>query len=706
MLADSTARCVSRRRRQWATSCLLLVACTLLVLAGCSGADAPLSPVHRLADELNPPLDQVPLHCDIADDFRPTIGCVAIVLTASVQDLPRSGAATVTIPITIPKGVKADLLVLEPSVRAPKEQWSRLPRVLIPFPPGGKTELTVSVPEAVKADKVDAQVYLRPVPVSHQQRVTRPLAIGRGAVLSLALGLDAIGRQVGASAVDFRVLAQTRQGTSEILRERLDPAQAATWESHTVDLQRFAGETVSFRLITDVVGQRPGLGPSAVGFPLWGSVQILEPRAREGRRNVVLISLDTLRGDQLGGRLDGQPIMPKLDARAARGARFTKAYTTYPSTTAGHMSMLTGLYAASHGMVFATGNLSRDITTLPQILAQHGYATAAVTENAMLSAYVGFVRGFDDYREVKGKTLWSTAGEIEQTFGAGLDWVEKHRDERFFLFLHTYQVHSPYEPPSEFDVFKHWEKDGQRVPIDGSTPMGVRERHLYSGEARYADAAVDRLLQRLDDLGVLDDTIVVVTSDHGDEFFEHGLFGHAKTVFEEVMHVPLMILSPRLVPASQTIDVPVSLVDLVPTLLDLVRVPAPPGLHGRSLVPLLHGEPFPATRVLYAEAPQWGQTGERVAARSAGFKWIAGSDAEHGTKVYDLTTDPDEQTPLDDPALIGLGSSFEAAYRGLARKRETTTAAGAAKGATPGAAEKPQLDDATLKKLKALGYMD
>lgn len=149
-------------------------------------------------------------------------------------------------------------------------------------------------------------------------------------------------------------------------------------------------------------------------------------------------------------------------------------------------------------------------------------------------------------------------------------------------------MHTPYTPaPPAFDIFKEWEKDGQRVPIDGSTPPAVRDRHLYAGEARYADAVVAQLMQRLGDLGLRDDTIVVVTGDHGDEFGEHGAIGHAKTAFDEVLHVPLVFLSPHLVPAGRRIGTPVSLVDLLPTLLDLNHVPEPPGLHGTSLVPLL-----------------------------------------------------------------------------------------------------------------------
>jgi arylsulfatase A-like enzyme len=693
-------------RRAWATRrlpglfALRLSLVLSLAVAGCMRADAPLQPVHRLFRTLDPPLDQIPLHCHVGDVFRPTIGCVSYVPLGTVG-LPRPEGRTLTLPVSVPAGLTSELMVFEPKVRGPREEWRRTPTMLLARPPSGKTELLIPLPDQVKGDRIEAQGHIRPVPPNHQERVTRALKIGSGARLSVALGLDALGAHLGGAPVRFRLAAEGSGKSTLLLEETLDPRTAKSWQEHTVDLGAFTGARVRFRFTTEVV---PRAGSSSFGFPLWGSAQVLEPRAGNGHRNVILISLDTLRADQLGGTLSGIPLMPELDARAAQGARFTEAFTTYPSTTAGHMSIFTGLYPATHGMVFATGHLSPDIVTLPEIFADHGYATAAVTENAMLSAYVGFVRGFDSYREIKGKSLWETTGEIEQTFDAGLEWLERHPDERFFLFLHTYQVHTPYLPPAAYDLFKTREKDGVQVPIDLSTPGAIRDLHLYAGEVRYTDAVLERLFRRLDALDLLDETIVVVTSDHGDEFGEHGLIGHAKTVYDEVLHVPLVIFAPRLVPAGKRVDVPVSLVDLAPTLLDLTRLPIPSGLHGQSLVPLLRGEPFPRMRVLYAEAPKWGpRTGHRVAARTAGFKWIGSADPEVAMQVFDLTTDPGEQHPLDDPMALAPGAAFEAAYRAKAPVRAD---AGAARDVPGKPAKKPELDDATLEKLKALGYLD
>jgi arylsulfatase A-like enzyme len=685
----------------------LLSAAALLLCAACARPDAPLQPVYRLVDSIEPaPAKDAPPHCDINDDFRRAIGCLPYVSLVGVKTLPRPAGGALTVPATIPAPLAAGMIIAEPRVRGPHQEWRRTPLLVLPRPDGPQTELVLPLPAEVKGDAIDVQVYGRPVPPAQQSRITAPLAIGRGARLAIGLGLDPIGNKVGGSPVGFRIVAETPDRRLELLNVVLEPRVTKGWQDYEIDLAAFAGERVRFRL-ESVVRPRAGEDRArAFGFPLWGAAQVIEPRPRDAHRNVILISLDTMRGDQLGGSLDGIPLMPSLTRRGEGGAVFENAYTAYPSTTAGHMTMLTGLYPATHGMIFATGVLSAQITTMPEIFARNGYSTVAVTEDAMLSAYVGFVRGFDYYREMKGKTQWATSGEIEQTFGAGLRWIEEHPGEQFFLFLHTYQVHAPYEPPPEYDLFKTWQKDGQQVAIDKTTPRPVSDRHLYAGEVRYTDAVLNRLLDRLDQIGVLDETIVAVTGDHGDEFGEHGQIGHAKTVYDEVLHVPLVFLGRGVIPSGARVDTPVSLIDLMPTLLDLVGLPVPPGLHGTSLVPLLHGEPFPANRVLYAEAPAWGaNTGHRVAARTAGLKWIASDLPNVPTQVYDLSSDPGERTPLDDPRLAAPGEVLQSLYRALG---DTTKGAStrAAELSGPAPTPKPELDDRTVEKLRALGYMD
>jgi arylsulfatase A-like enzyme len=685
--------------------CLLpFLAAVLALPAGCArDADMPLQPVYRLQALLEHPLPRdAAERCEIGDEYRPAIGCLPV-LAMVRRTVPVPPSRELSIDAVLAPALRGVPLVAEPRVRVARgDAWLRTPTLLLPRQDERRVWVPVPLPAEVEGREVDVQVFGRPVPPNEQRHVTRPLRIGRGAHLAVGLGLDPLGTKVGASSVQFRLTVEAEDGARELLRTTLSPLDAPAWSDHRLDLGPWAGRTVRIRMETSVL-VRPGADPAAAfGFPLWGSPQIVEPRRRDGRRNVILVSLDTLRGDYVGGSLNGVPLMPELTRIAERGTLFENATATYPSTTASHMTMLTGLYPASHQVVFAAGSLLPDIVTLPEILAQNGYATFAVTEDAMLAAQAGFLRGFDRYREFKGPTMWDTAGQIEDTFATGLRWLESHRNERFFLFLHTYEVHAPYEPPAGFDVFHTWEKDGVEVPVDDRTPRPIKLRNRYAGEVRYADSVVAQLVGRLEALGVLDDTILVFTSDHGDEFGEHGMTGHAKSAYDEVLHVPLILVAPGLVPAGERIATPVSLVDLAPTLLSLVKIAAPPATHGESLVPLLHGAPFPKNRVLYAESPSWGKRERRIAARTARFKWVATSDGGTPITIYDLSVDPGEERPIDDVRLATIGEQMIGYYREV----DAVGASRLAAQGDPLEAPKPELDDRTVESLKALGYVD
>ncbi|MEW6270168.1 MAG: sulfatase [Thermodesulfobacteriota bacterium] len=696
-------------RRVAALARARVVACALAAVALATGCarpdDVPLQPVYRLSSLLEPARShEVPERCETGDEYRLSIGCVPFVPVLN-QRMQRPADGQIRVVADVPALMRGGMMVLEPRVRGTRD-WQRAPTHVLPPPRKPKLEIVVPIPSDVTGDALGVQVFGRPLPPNERSFVTRPLKIGRGALLSVGLGMDSLAARLGGSPVEFRLGVETGGGARELIVDTLDPLHDQGWSDRSIDLGDFAGQTVRLRFTTRVI-PRAGADPTtSFGVPLWGSPQVLEPRRRDGRRNVVLISLDTLRGDHLDGSLGGIPLMPELRRIAERGTAFESAFSTYPSTSGSHMSMFTGLYPSVHQVVFATHTLASTIPTLPEVLAGAGYATVAVTEDAMLAAHAGFMRGFDYYRELKGKTIWETKGQIEETFGTGLRWIEQHPDERFFLFLHTYEVHVPYEPPPEYDVFKTWERDGEQVPIDATTPKFVADRHRYAGEARYTDAVVKRLFERLDELGVLDETIVVVTSDHGDEFGEHGTIGHAKHAYDEVLHVPLVIVAPGLVPREKRIATPVSLVDLMPTLLSLVHVAPPPRVQGRSLVPLLRGEPFPRQRVLYAEAPAWGRIGKRrIAARAAGFKWIASEHDPVPGEVYDLSVDPTEKVRVGDPALARVGQRLIDAYRGRDGVRVDHAAAAAA-AEDPLANPKPELDERTVEKLKQLGYVD
>jgi arylsulfatase A-like enzyme len=435
---------------------------------------------------------------------------------------------------------------------------------------------------------------------------------------------------------------------------------------------------------------------------LWGAPQVLEPRPRREQRNLLLISLDTLRADHVGAYGCDLPTTPAIDRLAAEGTLFEQTISAYPSTPASHMTMLTGTYPSVHGVVGPSDRLGR-IPTLAELLAARGYETAAVTEDGMLVAGAGFSRGVGYYRENRSTSIWDASGQVDVTFPAALRWLEAHRGEKFFLFVHTYQVHEPYSPPPAFNLFTTYRQDGREVPITEATPLATRDRHAYAGEVRYVDSELERLLDGLAALGEAARTLVVVTSDHGEEFWEHGWKAHDESLYDEVLRVPLVLRAPGLVPAGVRVPVQVSLVDLAPTLLDLLGVPAPASMQGVSLVPLLHDPRAPAlaARAVFAELTKRRKNTRLVAARTAAFKWIFHEPPDVPVQVFDLQADPGERHDIASPELVARGETLLAQYRA-----ELAAAGVRPEGTVEAASEAaPVLDERTMEKLRALGYV-
>jgi len=586
----------------------------------------------------------------------------------------------------------------------------------------GARHVKLALPPVVSiGESLDLRVTASRLPPAKSLTGTRPVVLGPGTVLRVAVAVHPLGPAAGAPRVAFRLVAQTAPGRQELLREVLDPAhpENAGWHEHRVELGALTGRPVRFFFSTRVRPCPVGRRCRAFSAPLWGAPQILEPRPRAGRHNLLLISLDTLRADHVGAYGSRLPTTPVLDAMAAEGALFEQTIAPFPATLSSHASMLTGVYPRRHGVLGMFDRIPRDIPMLAEILAHHGYQSAAVTEDGMVLATAGFPRGFTYYREYKGAKRSTPSGRAVATFDAGLRWLETHRGEQFFLFLHTYQVHMPYAPPPAFDVFTS--APGTEA---NALPELVRCQQLYAGEVRYVDSAIGRLFERLTKLGEADRTLVVVTSDHGEEFGEHGGVQHAQTIYEEVLHVPLILRAPRLVPAGVRVPGPVSLVDLLPTVLDLLGIPPPPATDGRSLVPLLRDprgtspvrpvffevrEPLLqmaldlsgdggracSSRLIAPLAPD--TVIEQVGARTNAHKWIFHLQPVGLPEVYDLEHDPHEHHNIAGPDLLPTGERLVEEYQALA---------------TPAADRRPDhkappatIDEETTKKLRALGYV-
>jgi arylsulfatase A-like enzyme len=327
----------------------------------------------------------------------------------------------------------------------------------------------------------------------------------------------------------------------------------------------------------------------------------------------------------------------------------------------------------------------------------------------MLAAEWGFARGFEIYDEEKntdhGRLL---SGYVRQTFDRGLAWLDANRDSTFFLFLHTYQVHNPYDPPEKYGrPFRDPDRTDQPgIDIDG-----------YDGEIRYTDAELRRLVDALTRRGILDDTVLVVTSDHGEEFNEHGGRFHSSQVYEEILHVPLLVRAPGLLPEGARRAGPVLLLDLPRTLLDLLGVPVHTVFDGISVREhLAEAAPLPTRRFTavangelrftYAGLdPSW--LPPTYAAVQFPWKLIRKNTRDGPAyELYDVVADPGETRNRYDEV-----TDVAAALRAMLQRHDGECRSRQAKllrewGRPVGNATAVGDDAERLQKLKALGYLE
>jgi len=368
--------------------------------------------------------------------------------------------------------------------------------------------------------------------------------------------------------------------------------------------------------------------------------------------NLVLVSIDTLRAGLLGCYGYGRPTSPTLDALAARGVLFERAMATAPWTLPSHASLLSGLYPSRHGVRRAGALLPEDVRPWAERLREQGFATAAVVNSRWLGDDSGLQRGFHDFLRVDDAVHRREPSAVGGLAGG---WLSENRREPFFLFVHFYDVHSNYWslPRYEEEFLRPY-----RGPLDGSTAQlrAVRDGHLELGPAdvrhlidRYAagirqlDDVLAQLVGILRDAGLLESTLVILTSDHGEEFLDHGDVMHGRTQFEEVMHVPLVLVGPGL-PAGLRVREPVSLVDVMPTAFALLGRPVPPGLDGLDLSPLWErpGASL-GRRFLFGEA-DWRNDEADVTRSVRSGRWKLVLDRRTGeSRLYDLARDPRER---------------------------------------------------------------
>ena len=413
---------------------------------------------------------------------------------------------------------------------------------------------------------------------------------------------------------------------------------------------------------------------------------------RAPRPNIILITVDTTRADRVGFLGSPRGLTPNLDAVAKQGVVFTRAYSQVPLTTASHATILTGTYPQFNRVNDFGAPLTKDLPYLPSVLHEHGYKTAAFVGSVILDpvrgAAPGFDRGFDVYdagfsSRLPGTDRYKTeerrGGEV---IDHALAWLSKQHMGPFFLWVHLYDPHSPYDPPEPFKT---------RYASDP-----------YDGEIAYADSVLGKLLNQLRARGLYDGAFIAMMSDHGEAFGEHGEREHGIFLYDETLHVPLLLKLPGGHPAGNRIEERVRLVDVAPTILQAAGVSTPQIMQGESLValwkPAQPGKSTAGGSQTVADRPAYAETDypERAfgwspirSLRTGKYLFIQAPRKE----LYDQLADP--------PAEHDLSSTASAVTQtlsgGLDEFRQKTASS------TEGS--KPRVDPELVEKLAALGYV-
>jgi len=335
-------------------------------------------------------------------------------------------------------------------------------------------------------------------------------------------------------------------------------------------------------------------------FSFWFNPHIY--KKKEEKRNVILISIDTLRADHLSCYGYEKQTTPNIDLLSEDSALFLNTYASSPWTLSSHVSMMTGLHCVHHQVYYDDERMAPALKTLAQTLNMNGFLASAFTGGGFVSSVYGFSKGFDSYNEGEGGVFKKNSAEI--MFQATSNWLEKNKEKDFFLFLHTYQTHNPYSCPAPYsthfleDDFK-WDQIDLYNYLGGMPglyrPLPEKDREnvigLYDGEILYMDEKMIKpLIEKLKALGLYDQTMIIFTSDHGEEFGEHKGWGHRHSVYEESIKVPLIIKFPGSRYRGKRISSIINLVDIMPTILDWMNIRYPKmEMDGKSLIPLLSG---------------------------------------------------------------------------------------------------------------------
>jgi len=466
-------------------------------------------------------------------------------------------------------------------------------------------------------------------------------------------------------------------------------------------------------VVAVIVGTQGGAaswGQALPRPPFDFSGRLAIPKIADDAPNILFISIDSLRADHLGCYGYERPTSPHIDALAKEGVVFESSISSTSWTLPSHVAMFTSLPDTAHGVRRPMDTLAIDHPLLAEVLQEAGYQTAGFFGGPLLHPSFGFGNGFDEYVDCTAKEL-QEGKDITNPgiFREVSSWLEKPPTRPFFLFIHYWDVHSDYIPPAPYDTMfdPHYRGKTDFTKVMENRALGRNMdpadfQHLialYDGEIRWTDEWLGKLFELLRRKQLWEDTLVVLTADHGEEFFDHGMKGHRKSLYDEVLRVPLIVRYPGGVSLGVRRTEQVRSIDIYPTILDLVGIGGVPGLLGRSLVPLLGEDPGKWTPVAALGELHFQLMPLQSLRRE---EWKIIRDVKKDTAMFfDLSVDPRERvavvpssdSPKAEAALEELRFRFDA----LDTVRQTMSRI---------SDETIQLDPELLERLRSLGYVD
>jgi arylsulfatase A-like enzyme len=447
------------------------------------------------------------------------------------------------------------------------------------------------------------------------------------------------------------------------------------------------------------------------------------PKGRSSDQpNLLLIVIDTARADHFGCYGYDRPTSPRIDGLAGTGTLFGHAVSQSSWTLPATACILTGLYSTRHLAINPSSSIPLWRDTLAEVLQERGYRTGAVVSHVLVSSKYNFDQGFQHFDESNLSDPFSVTSP-EVTDGA-IRWLKKNRRDPFFLFLHYFDPHHVYNehPGFEFSqVYNGWVDPKARLQDVWSRRWHLKTedldyiRALYDSELAFTDHHIGRVLDELQRLGLEESTIVAITADHGEEFMEHGWLGHTRHLYEETIHVPLIVRDPTRPNLPSRLEAAVELTDLMPTLVEMLGVSWDGGgVDGQSLLPYLQGGAPPDTvlfsefcerpvaqRVLPGESSEGTGTpyGDLRSMQTGRWK-IVYNAAGDTYEVYDLVSDPGETVNLNTPeSKQDFGVLRESLIDWMTAIQELALAE------SEGSGSIITLDPETEERLRALGYI-